>query len=326
MTLDNCSVNDSMIGLMESRLGEGNMLLGGKHLHTRCCAHILNLIVQDGLEVIKKSIARIREGIAYWIATPKRCEKIVKVAQQQKVELKKKLCLDCKTRWNSTFVMLSTAIPYRKVFDRLGTLDQHFVCPLNDDWKFTAIVCEKLELFYQLTELFSGTKYVTANIFFPKVCEIKLKINSWKEDENEIIRNMSTAMIEKYDKYWYDIQGLMAVAVILDPRLKVIMLQACYMALLGQEEADRYCQKSYELLTQLMDEYQVQIDQEVVGTSSYGASNSTVRAAAVLSIFKTLAATKKTSSLVKAKSELDRYLDEDPLPHDENEYFDVLGW
>jgi len=115
---------------------------------------------------------------------------------------------------------------------------------------------------------------VTANIFFPKVCEIKFKINSWKEDENEIIRNMSSAMIEKYDKYWCDIQGLMVVAVILDPHLKMIMLQACYMALLGQEEADRYCQKSYELLTQLMDEYQVQIDQEVVGTSSYGASNS----------------------------------------------------
>jgi len=172
---------------MESRLGEGNMLLGGKHLHTRCCTHILNLIVQDGLEVIKKSIARIREGIAYWIATPKRYDKFVKVAQQQKVELKKKLCLDCKTRWNSTFVMLSTAIPYRKVFDRLGTLDQHFVCPLNDDWKFAAIVCEKLEWFYQLTKLFYGTKYVIANIFFPKICEIRLKINSWKEDENEII-------------------------------------------------------------------------------------------------------------------------------------------
>ena len=74
--------------------------------------------------------------------------------------------------------MLSTVIPYRKVFDHLGTLDQHFVCPLNDDCKFANIVCEKLELFYHLTELFYGTKYVTANIFFPKVCEIKLKINS----------------------------------------------------------------------------------------------------------------------------------------------------
>ncbi|XP_066381966.1 zinc finger BED domain-containing protein RICESLEEPER 1-like [Miscanthus floridulus] len=118
----------------------------------------------------------------------------------------------------------------------------------------------------------------------------------------------------------------MAVTIILDPHLKMIMLQASYMALLGQEEADRYCQKSYELLTQLMDEYQVQIDQEIVGTSSYGASNSTSSAATILSIFKTLAATKKTSSLVKAKSELDWYLDKDPLSHDENEYFDVLGW
>ncbi|CAO2200016.1 unnamed protein product [Urochloa humidicola] len=222
--------------------------------------------------------------------------------------------------------MLSTAIPYKKVFDRLDTLDPHFVCPTKDDWKFATIVCEKLELFYQLTELFSGTKYVTANIFFPKVCEIKLKINSWKEDENETIREMSAAMIDKYDKYWSDIQGLMTVAVILDPRLKMIMLQACYQALLGQEEAEKYVHKSYELLTELMNEYQGQIDQEVVGTSSYGASSSTVSAAAVLSIFKTLAATKKTSSLVKAKNELDRYLDEEPLPHDENEYFDVLGW
>jgi hypothetical protein len=315
-----------MIGLMEARLGEANMLLGGKHLHTRCCAHILNLIVQDGLEVIKKSIAHIRESIAYWIATPKRYEKFVKTAQQQKVEVKKKLCLDCKTRWNSTFIMLSTAIPYRKVFDRLDTLDPNFICPAIDDWKFASIVCDKLELFYQLTELFSGTKYVTANIFFPKVCEIKLKINSWKDDENETIRKMSTAMIEKYDKYWSDIQGLMAIAVILDPRLKMTMLQACYIALLGQEEAEHYVHLSYELLTELMNEYQGQTDQEVVGTSSYGAKSSTVSAAAVLSIFKTLAASKKCSSLVKAKNELDRYLDEEPLPHDENEYFDVLGW
>ena len=74
--------------------------------------------------------------------------------------------------------MLSIAIPYRKVFEWLGTLDQSFDCPPEDDWKFASLVCEKLELFYQLTTLFSGIKYVTANIFFPKVCEIKLKINS----------------------------------------------------------------------------------------------------------------------------------------------------
>jgi hypothetical protein len=54
-----------------------------------------------------------------------------------------------------------------KVFERLGDLDRKFTCPPPDDWIFASKVCEKLELFYQLTEVFSGTKYVTANLFFP---------------------------------------------------------------------------------------------------------------------------------------------------------------
>jgi hypothetical protein len=42
---------------------------------------------------------------------------------------------------------------------------------------------------------------VTANLFFPKVCEIKLKIKFWEHDEYETIRKISATMIEMYDKY-----------------------------------------------------------------------------------------------------------------------------
>jgi hypothetical protein len=140
--------------------------------------------------------------------------------------------------------MLSIAIPYRKVFECLGELDRNYDCPAADDWTFATNVCEKLGLFYELTELFSGTKYVTANLFFPEVCEIKLKLNSWGHDENEIIRNMSAAMIEKYDKYWADIHGLMAVAVIFDPRLKMTMLHACYIAFFWRSGCWTICYRS----------------------------------------------------------------------------------
>ncbi|TVU46145.1 hypothetical protein EJB05_05663, partial [Eragrostis curvula] len=322
VTLDNCSTNDSMVGLMETRLGAAHMLLKGEVLHMRCCAHILNLIVKDGMEVIKNSVAAIRLAVAYWVATPKRYEKFEKTALDENVELERKLNLDCKTRWNSTYIMLSIAIPYRKVFERLSDLDKNWVCPTDEEWNFANIVCDKLKIFYELTELFSGTKYVTANLFFPKVCEIKLKINSWGHDEDKIIRDMSAAMIEKYDKYWADIHGLMAIAVILDPRLKMTMLHACYIALFGEESAGKYVTEAHELLTKLMKHYQVK-EREFVGTSTGGASS--VSATEVLSIFNALAATKKTTTFVRSKNELDRYLEEETLPHDAG-HFDILGW
>jgi 5-methylcytosine-specific restriction endonuclease McrA len=133
VTLDNCTINDSMVGLMETRLGAAHMLLRGRVLHMRCCAHILNLIVRDGTQLIEKYVAAIRESVAYWIATPKRYEKFEKTALDKNVILDRMLNLDCKTRWNSTFIMLSIAIHYRKVFERLGDLDRNYICPIEHD-------------------------------------------------------------------------------------------------------------------------------------------------------------------------------------------------
>ncbi|KAF7839710.1 nuclear poly(A) polymerase 3 isoform X1 [Senna tora] len=47
-------------------------LLKGRIIHMHCCAHILNLIVKDGLSVIDKAIETIRDSVEYWIATPSR--------------------------------------------------------------------------------------------------------------------------------------------------------------------------------------------------------------------------------------------------------------
>ena len=44
-----------------------------------CCAHILNLIVKDSLDVINDAIENIRDSVAFWIATPKRSEKFEEI-------------------------------------------------------------------------------------------------------------------------------------------------------------------------------------------------------------------------------------------------------
>ena len=33
----------------------------------RCCAHILNLIVKDGLGVVNDGVEKIWDSVAYWI-------------------------------------------------------------------------------------------------------------------------------------------------------------------------------------------------------------------------------------------------------------------
>ena len=49
--------------------------------------------------------------------------------------------------------------------------------PSDDDWKMATEIYEKLEIFYKVTELFSGTQYPTSNVYFPKVCELQLALN-----------------------------------------------------------------------------------------------------------------------------------------------------
>ena len=67
MSVDNASSNACFINLLISQLNVRNLLISkGNYVHIRCCAHILNLVVQDGLKVIPEDINRIRDSIKYF--------------------------------------------------------------------------------------------------------------------------------------------------------------------------------------------------------------------------------------------------------------------
>ena len=63
----------------------------------RCATHVLNLIVEEGLDVIGVEIEKIRESVVYYLATPSKVEKFGDVARQLHIPCNKKLSLDCKT-------------------------------------------------------------------------------------------------------------------------------------------------------------------------------------------------------------------------------------
>ena len=71
-----------MVDILKNKLQLSTLLLSSRFLHMRCCAHILNLIMKDDLEVIKKGIENIHDSVEYWTASPKRCEKYEETTHQ----------------------------------------------------------------------------------------------------------------------------------------------------------------------------------------------------------------------------------------------------
>lgn len=118
VTVDNASSNDGAIRFLKTMLKGPLAILDCKYLHLRCCAHIINLVVKDGLEEHFDSISRIRNAVRYVRSSPSRYDSFLDSVAKVKSDCKRKPCLDCETRWNSTFLMLETAEKYADAFER----------------------------------------------------------------------------------------------------------------------------------------------------------------------------------------------------------------
>ncbi|KAF7154610.1 hypothetical protein RHSIM_Rhsim01G0169500 [Rhododendron simsii] len=117
ITVDNASYNDVALKNLKStfHLLKKKLPKDGKLFHVRCCAHILNLMVQDGLVEIKGITDCVRDGVKYFIHFEARLIQFSNIAKQLKLP-SRKLILDCPTRWNSTYFMLSAALELKDVF------------------------------------------------------------------------------------------------------------------------------------------------------------------------------------------------------------------
>ena len=61
------------------------------------------------------------------------------------------------TRWNSTYIMLESALRYRRAFASFTIRDRKYkCCPSNEEWKRAEKLCEFLKPFYNMTNLILG--------------------------------------------------------------------------------------------------------------------------------------------------------------------------
>nr|KAJ0222546.1 hypothetical protein LSAT_V11C200051160 [Lactuca sativa] len=170
LTVDNCSTNNYMLDLMVDKLPFDSLILGR------------SLFNMSWLDVFGHGIDKL--------------DTIQKNAKFKNVSCEKNLVVDSKTRWNSTYLMLSMTLKYKKMFYQLKQREpQYKSAPDEKEWAFTNELCDRTAL-------------------------MKWDISSFIE-----IIELSETMIKKFDEYWKECHGVLAMATILDPRFKMKVLE-----------------------------------------------------------------------------------------------------
>lgn len=241
MTFDSFSKNDNIVSRIRDRLQQNRFLLSdGQLFDIRCAANIVNLMVQDALEALSDITHKIRESIQYARSSQLMQEKFIELTQQEGVNSQKCLTLDDPWRWNSTYFMLDAAVEYKDVFLLLQQDDPAFQsCPSDIEWERTVTITGYLKLFVEVTNVFTGTKYQTSNIYFPEICNIHLQLIEWCKNPDEYLNSLALKMKNKFDEFWRNCSLALAIAAILDPRFKMKLVEYYYPQIYGVTAQDR---------------------------------------------------------------------------------------
>ena len=98
VTVDNVEYNDSCLRILLDNFSKTRKIVYGRKIfHVRCCAHILNLLVQEGLQEILQIIDNVRESIKFLNQSKMRLKTFAEIASQLQLK-SRKLVIDCPTQ------------------------------------------------------------------------------------------------------------------------------------------------------------------------------------------------------------------------------------
>jgi hypothetical protein len=321
ITLDNASNNDVAVKDLKAKFKfRRGVRFEDMYFHVRCCAHIINLVVQDGTSCMNTLASNLRETVKYFKKSVLRMHKFVEICEGLDLEVGAHLTLDVCTRWSSTYKMIATGLPYKEALKDYAISDANYKWePTSEEWKLFELIKPMLFSLSQVTTAFSAQYYPTANIFYPHIVSIKIALVKAMRHKNPIYKAMGEAMMDKFNKYWEEKNNVMVLATILDPRYKLLYIEWGFNELYDEDKATTETENVRIELFNLFEKFEKEKKQSEKCASSLPKAMASSSMPASDGDFQSWRSNTTTKS---SKSELRNYLEdasEDNVPH-----FDLL--
>lgn len=309
----NQNISEVGIDSLRSLLSEKNpSILGGQLLLRHCLARSLSSIAYEALQAGQEMVKKVRDCVKYVKTSEVLEERFLDLKQQLQVPSMKTLALDDQTRWNTTYEMLLAASELKEVFSCLDTSDPDYSKgPSAEEWKHVENLCTCLKLLFDTANLLTSSNIPTTNTFFHEAWKIQLELARSATSEDVAISTIAKPMQANFDTYWKNCCLILAIAVVMDPRFKMKLVEFSFSKIYGEEAAS---------FINLVDEGIHQMFLEYVGGFEGSVKQEDVAGLGLTDFDMYIMETTSQQS----KSELDQYLEESLLPRVHE--FDVVGW
>lgn len=134
--------------------------------------------------------------------------------ERKKLNIKRNLCCDVKSRWNSTYCMIDAFLILREVIEKLFN-NKHtlHLRPLHikkltnfeltsDDWVMLSSLHIVLQPFFHATKVISGRDYPSIGLAFYLLVRLKLFLQQQERKDNLMVKHLKQVLLSKFVYYF----------------------------------------------------------------------------------------------------------------------------
>ncbi|XP_017631939.2 uncharacterized protein LOC108474502 isoform X3 [Gossypium arboreum] len=307
ITVDNSFLNDGMVHQIRENCVREQGSLSSAYWF------ISFTLLEDGFREMDSILSKLWKSIEYVTETTHGKLNFQEAVNQVKLQGGKSWD-ELSFKLESDSDILDSALRSREIFCKLEQIDDNFMLNLSmEEWEKAATLQSCFKCFDDI----KGTQSLTANLYFPKLCNMYEEFGQLKKSNHPFV----ILMKRKFDNYWSLCNVAFTIAATLDPRLK--FRSSCDETY--DLENTMKLRRFRKVLMDVYFEYANEAKNLSASSSVLDDSNSLTAETTkdcIVSYFSKFASPSNVKEVASQKSELDCYLEETLLPSDA----DILGW